>query len=612
MKRRIRDTPVSKEEYREEFFNAYQKAIEFYFGNPKEELVYVKDSETEHRLMESILEKESKIIYFLGKNGVGKTTLLKQLFNITDNTTVIDEVKDIMYISMNFRGLPLDCDGQQFLINNIAGACTRLEEEYNFQKEFYSMKGCKQFYDYIKETNQGLLEYVQFSELLGKNEQDIKLIKLQKGEERNPYDYILCKFSFYLAMYCSNIDNIVIILDNMEAMTEEKRFVITKNSLALFSYVLNNLKKTKKKIMAVNLIFSMRESNYEKLIEREEINAYSPRIVLYKNTPINIKKYLEMKKEIVANTDERGWEEAYEIITTLANKFNSKYSEMIKNLCNYDFTIIKKCYKKVLSNKVWLLRGERGKDFLNMSKTDHLFNNISVLRAVACGNNAVYRGEKSKVLPNVLLNNEFYDDSIISLLVMSFMIRRGEGVKKQKLLDVFRYIFDKDIQIYDSVERVIKHFLDIDVFETEYYERQTVLKNKYLKITPRGIEIWGMFKADSVLLEMYREDYYFYEEDNECDMCSSFSLMNTVGQYQIFVQLLHYIEILFKEEYQIHQMVRNNNKLSEYYSCFGRKTQSKRLLEGVMKSIEYSGNINSNKIQEKIEDLEFRMKNIDV
>ena len=58
-------------------------------------------------------------------------------------------------------------------------------------------------------------------------------------------------------------------------------------------------------------------------------------------------------------------------------------------------------------------------------------------------------------------------------------------------------------------------------------------------------------------------------------------------------------------------MVRENNMLEEYYSCFGRKLMTKRLLEGVIKSVQYSGNMYVFGMQNAIDALEYAMKKID-
>lgn len=614
MKKRIKDTPIPPNEFRNEFSNMYRKAIEFYFGNPKEEAIYIEDIKLENELMRLILDQESKIIYFLGKGGIGKTTLLKNTFKLSDNAVVFDESKDTAYISMSFRGQLLESDIRKFVINSISSLCTALEEKYDFGERFYSIEGHNEFYNYVKETKSSLLEYVTSVELIGKNEQEAKLFRLQRGEERDPYTYIASKLKFYLCYYCSSINNITVVIDNIEALSQDIRFVVVRNILAFFSCMLNAPKDNARKVVVSNLVLSMRQSTYEKLIENEEINVYNPRTLLYKENPVDMLQYFEMKKETITDVNgmEEIWEDAYEIIMNLANKFNGKYSTMIKNLSNYDFQIMKKSYKRVLTNKVWLLRGERRKDFLNMSKTDYLFNNISVVRSISCGNNAVYRGMKSIVLPNVLLNDEFYDDSMIGLLVLSFFIRKGNIAKKSRLYDIFIWIFDDNLEIQESLKRIIEYFLETDVLEETYYEKEPIERNKYLVITPRGREVYSMFTSDSVLLEMYREDYYFDEQDKNCDFLSSYSLMETVGQYEIFTQLFHYINILLAMEKKLHKVAKDNGKLSEYYSCFGSKIQSKRLLEGVIKSIEYSGNMHSFGIQNAVEQLEQNIKNIDI
>lgn len=613
MKKRIKDIPIPQTEFRDEFLNVYRKVIEFYLGNPKEESVYIEDPKLKDNLMRLILNAESKIIYFLGKGGIGKTSFLKKTFGLSDNAVVFDETRNTVYMSMSFRGQLLESDIRLFLINSVSGVCTALEEKFGFRESFYSLEGHNEFFEYVRETKRALLEYVTSVELIGKSEQDVKLLRLQRGEERDPYTYIASKLKFYLYNYCSSVNNITVVIDNIEALPQDSRFFVVRNILAFFSCMLNTPKNKQEKVIVSNLLLSMRHSTYERLIENEEINVYSPRVIVYKDNAIDMVKYFELKKGTIVdiNGEEEIWNDAYEIILNLANKFNGKYSTMIKNLSNYDFQLMKKCYKRVLTNKVWLLRGERRRDFLNMSKTDYLFNNISVVRSISCGNNAVYRGIKSVVLPNVLFNDEFHDDSMIALLVLSFFIRKGKMVEKGKIYDIFGQIFNNDLKIQKSLIRVIDHYLDIDVLEETYYEKEAGEKNKYFLITPRGREIWSMFVADSVILEMYREDYYFDEKDKCCDFVSSHSLMQTVGQYEIFTQLFHYIGILLISEKELHQIAKNNNKLEEYYSCFGAKIQCKRLLEGVIKSIEYSGK-NNTYIQNAIAELEKDIKNIDM
>ena len=195
---------------------------------------------------------------------------------------------------------------------------------------------------------------------------------------------------------------------------------------------------------------------------------------------------------------------------------------------------------------------------------------------------------------------------------MCFFIKKREPVKKTKLWDTFQWIFVGDYEIQEALDQIVEYFLEIEILEETYYKKEPIEKNKNLDITPRGREIWNMFISDSVLLEMYREDHYFDIRDNSCNFSSSYHLMSTVGQYEIFTQLFQYINVLIEEEKNIRKKAKRNGKMSEYYSCFGSKAQSKRLLEGVIRSVEYSGNIGAHDIQNTISYLEQKIKNIDM
>lgn len=613
MKKRIKDIPIPSNEFCNDFCFKYRRCIEYFAGERKEESVFTPDGELEQNISALIFDDESRVIYFLGESGIGKTMLLKNIFCASDNGVVFDDDKSMVVLSINFRGVLVASDIESFLVNSIAGVCTALEERFGFSEKFYSDSGHMEFYDYVKETKRSLLEYVNAVELIGKNELEARKYRLQKAQEHNPYTYLASRLKFYMNCYCERIKKLTIVMDNVEALPSDMQPEQIRDALALFSCMLNVFMSGQSKSVKVKLLLSMRDVTFERLCENEVVNAYAPYSIIYKKTPVDMGEFFKKRMDRVRINEEEAqtWNEAYEILLNLTYKFDEKYSLMIQNLCNYDFQLMKKCYKKILTNKVWLLRGERRNDFLNMSKTDYMFNNISVLRSIACGNNEVYRREKSVIVPNVLLNDEFGDDSMVSLLVLSFFDRSGAVVKKSKLIRTFKQIFADKREIISSLYRVVGHFLDCKILNQIKYIREYTEKGEYLEITPRGQEIWKMFASDSVLLEMYREDHYFVDRTEACNFISSRQLMATMGQCEIFLQLFRFIGELLKLEKDLHKKAIENGMLSEYQSCFGAKAQTKRLLEGVVKSIEYSGNAyNSDICDEKIK-LETEIKNID-
>lgn len=608
MKRRIKDTPIHPGCFKGSFYDRYRKPIDYYFGESKEEDVYIPDYELEQRIWELLHTNKNSLIYYRGKAGIGKTTLLKRLLQITDNTVRIDEDNHMLYLSVDFRGQIAERDVEKFWINCIVGFCSELEEKYEFDSKFYSVEEHLKFYEFVKRNANPLLGNVKAVELVGLSELDGKLLRLRRAEECKPYEYYSIRLMYYIAHNFVPINRICIVVDNIEALTDESSSRAVKAALAFFSELLNVKNNVNEKKLILKLLISVRRTTYETLMRYDNIRAYQPYVYEDKVKVIDIAAYVLAKKDILeVPQEEIGlWDEAYQIIAALIHRFSRKYANLITNLCNGDFQMMKKCYKKILTNQVWLLNNDRKHDFLSMSNTDSLFNNISVIRSIGCGNNGVYRGIKCNVLPNVLLNDEFHDDSVMSLLILGYFVRKGKIIEQEKIRDINKNIFCDSQGINDSINRVITYYYKHGILET--FNDDGIEK---IVVTPRGSEIWNMFVTDSVLLEMYREDYYFDSESDKSNYTSSFSMMGTVGQVEIFFQLFMFIEVLLREEKKIHQMVRENNMLEEYYSCFGRKLMTKRLLEGVIKSVQYSGNMYVFGMQNAIDALEYAMKKID-
>lgn len=486
--------------------------------------------------------------------------------------------------------------------------CSKLEERA--VNDVDSNQDRNDFYCFLEQTNIALLGYAYDADLRGKSNDEKQEIRLKAAEEKDRYAYESARLVYYIHNYHCNCKRFVFIVDNIEALSDNKENIVS-DMLAFYSNMLNIPQRLRNREKPVfDLIFSMRNETYYNLNRYSEIRAYEPCVKILMDTAVDMVKYFSCKNKIAGEILEKGdmWEEGYGIILNLAQKFSGKYSKMFCNLSNNEFAVIKQCYRKVLMNKLWILRGERGRNFSELALTDYLFNNISVIRALACGNNAVYRGEKSKVIPNVLLNDEFSDDSIYCLLMLYYMTRNGRLVKKDKLFTVFREIFQDACETNRRVERILNHYLRHEVLTVKY--RIIEEEEVWLELTPRGAELWDMFASDSVLLELYREDH-FCSERQGLSFRSSFDFMENIGQKVLFMQLFLYIHFLLDMEQEIRKKAANNGMWEFYINCFGYKLQARKLLEGVMKSVEYSGNQYEDDIKERISELRGRMNELE-
>ncbi len=612
MERKIRDKSVPLSEFQNVFYENYKKQIIYLWGERKEEPVYIVNQEMEKKINEILDEGESQIIYITGNAGVGKTAFIKNFFGLSDTMIKLDEKKHRIIASLGFRGQPIETDIQQFLNNYMFLLCNKLNNtcEMSDQTEL-------ELYFFIKQHMDFLFDYVSCKELEGKDEKEKSDILISTIKKNNLYHYYTAKLAYFLHSHYSQYHNFVFVVDNMEAFRKNEQETITRDMLSLFSNMLD-IASTNEQMPDFFLLFCMREETYDHLHCCEDISAFKPEMHIEMNCPVDIAKFLEEKYLSAVYSDEEKdkWGESKEIICNFTNKFGGKYSKMFNNLSNYEFDSIKRCYRKVLSNKLWLLRGERGRDFIQMSVTDHLFNNISVIRSLACGNNAVYRNEKSKILPNILLNNEFYDDSMESLLILKYIIVNKE-VAAEKINQIFQSVFSDFPEMNVKAVRVVKHLLECEVIAEKFYCTKNGVK-RTLKLLPKGQEIFEMLAADSVLIELYKEDHYYsdeYNTENEIpfNYSSSFDLMNdaNIGQKGLFIQIFHYIKMLLTREKEIHKKAFRCNQLDLYYDCFKRRLISSYLLEGALRSVEYSGNMYLDSIQKYIAYLRDLMDNID-
>lgn len=616
MKKRIESSWVLQTDYKTKFFQKFKEQFEYFLGNRKEEKVYVHDVELENELNLVLKEDESKIIYLIGEAGIGKTTVLKKVLHVKNNNVFFDEENKIIYLCLSFHGKLASSDIKQIFTNSINSLCSKLEQKFEIRDDFTSKEGIFGFYDYVEDTVIDLLGYTSFVDSIGLDDYEEKKYKLRQGEIHDRYSFEASRLKFYLQKYCLQYKKIILIVDNIEVFPSNARDEIVRDSLSTFSCFRNQVTNNSNyNIFNVDLFISVRHTTFSELMKQPDISAYQPIQKIFKEKSVDMTMFIEKEYEALINTSiskDQKWTDAYTILYSFCTKFSCKYSSMIQNLCNYNFEKIKECYYAVLKNNVWLFRGQNGKEYDNITTASSIFNNISVIRSIAC-RGILYRSEKSDIIPNLFVNDEFNDDSMIAMIIICYFYKRqvlfisrddNTYRTKSKILSLFNTIYHDD-EIVKSVDRVIEYFIKHNVL------RRSIENDEYLLLSPRGVELWEMLQSDSVLLEMYREDH-FLDTKLDIDWTSSYEFMECNSQNLIFLQLLIYLKVLLNKEKELKKAAIKNDKLEFYYSCFGRRQITKHLLEGVLKSIEYSGNINNSSIQNELEDLRSKIKEVDM
>ena len=216
---------------------------------------------------------------------------------------------------------------------------------------------------------------------------------------------------------------------------------------------------------------------------------------------------------------------------------------------------------------------------------------------MACGPNLVYRGEDSPI-PNVLLNSELGDNnnSILSLYIIAYFKPetseyRGYGANtveesrlKSDLPDLFTD--NSPVGVQQMNKRISKTLVSLCAFGVIGKALGTDSKDPRLFITRKGAEIWNMLAPDSVLLEMYREDYYrdYNPQEHSADtdrFKSSQDFMQNGRQQFIFVELYKLLRELLQIERGMLEVVIRNGAGDKYGCLFDEKNMVGHLMGGV-------------------------------
>lgn len=571
---------------------------------------YIPDEDIHSALRQLLAEPMDSTVVLIGNPGIGKTSDIRACFQVQNSVPRLYYETKTIILFCAFEGyFPQMKDAQIDLefAKRVASVCTDIENDLPSVKEhFYSMRGQRDFLQFIQKTNPKSLETNRM-----RKSDDVQE-KLQTVMENEYFIYIASKLKFYLSMLDVKYERILIIVDNIEAQKETIQNQIVLEFLKLFSCLRNFPSDWKGKRVYVNMLLSVRPDTYRWL---KKLPAVSSRFMreIYKQKHIDLGQYFRKKASLqleCKKVESEKWKDAENALFSLCEKFESKYSNMIMGLANNDIRQAMKILERVLSNPVWVTK----EACTDRSANDYIINNITVIRAIACGKSLVYFNNEDQLIPNVFFNTVAEDNSIISLYIIAYFKEQNASFLEYGKKNVFRADLLRDFcDIFVEVanlEKRVDHTIDylyahkILSLGIPMDNRNTGIdteeKPSCLVLSPLGMEIWNMLAADSVLLELYREDYYQeYHQEEMYRFKSSYELMREDSQETLFIELYRILlDLLSNEEIPLINAVKKCGSIEKYTSLFGAETMIAHLMAGVDCSVEFSGKNGNADIQE--------------
>ena len=117
--------------------------------------------------------------------------------------------------------------------------------------------------------------------------------------------------------------------------------------------------------------------------------------------------------------------------------------------------------------------------------------------------------------------------------------------------------------------------------------------------------MWEMLSWDSVLLEIFREDYYRdYSEKTSNNPFCSYILMHQGKQTEIFSDLIRMISELLEKEKIYRKRALENDTVTSMKNNFGEECVCAQLFEGLKQSMSYSGLIKNEELNTSFHNLQ--------
>lgn len=594
---------------------------------------YVSDDKTEFSLKELLVENVDSITALIGYGGIGKSSDIRHSYQIMNNSIKLDRKNKTIIFPSFFKGnVPGEMSVNTTEIYNdirlevskrIESVCQAIEEDLpDLADEFETDKGKDLFYKYIKYTNPKALADIN---TLGRKDRDEKIENAFKNDY---FIYTVTKLKYYLSSPLCNYNRILIILDDIESFSDQYQEMLILQYLRFCTCLRNfpDIKINKK--VYIKMLISLRPTTYKRLNKAKQALGYLNIKEIYKTQSISLSKYFTKKyaniPNDIKNNNEDKYKEAYNILINLSEKFEDKYSNMIKRLTFMSLVDTLEVYRHILSNSTWIIKQISSSDDAKSKIVyEYVFNNITVIRALACGSNTVYLNNIDNLIPNILYDTMDKRNSLYSLYIISYFIHQQAGfweygevtVKKTMLIQDFCDVFGESHDLINNLSDVLTYLyqrgiLSIGISDLKP-ERSILLDSSLLYLSSKGLEIWSMLSSDSVLMELYREDFYQeWDESKPFRFSSSRELMNKNLQSIIFKEVYNILlDLVDIEKKKVEQAIKNKS-YNKYLCIFGDESMIEHLMIGVDKSIEYSGNKMNEDIDEKSVELKEKINNI--
>lgn len=593
--------------------------------------IYVDQPKLEDKLHREFIDVDDDIIKFLvGYTGVGKTTLLRNVFQVFDREINVVGKDLIIYVS--FYAMPPAPNDekkeavQSTIINALDMVITHLsgkdyvERLLSYDDEYY-----QSLYTYINDNNKLLIHSYRNSPdfTTGLSKDNIYKKILSWIERENPLDYTLSQLKFYLHNYEKTVghklENIVLIFDDIETKSIEYH-----NEIIEFAFHIKKcLQAYRNRKYNFKILITLRNYSFriQQIRLKEAFRAINKNDIILKDTVPSLSEVIETRinyvlghKEVLEKVNEiDSWETAARNLKIILSRLYGQYDKMLLSLTHNNIFKSMNLIMRIVTNKRHLGKYEIFNDgsfkidadkynLRNYSNNESMPKNDDVFNSLVYGESEAYQDIGDYYLTNILhyKKKDNIDTELMGIYIIQFLHSLGiymgnenyDGLKTKEgrevvieIADIFNLSEESEKRdMLQGLNAMMKRLYeggvllqsivepkkeDDNSFSREYIEELQV----YLSL--RGYQLYHMLMANSLLFEAYRDDIDTDLEENDIKTLE-------LSKYQRIKYCINYTSHLFRKEMRYLCNVEDKRK---YEECFGKDIVSVVLMKGLRESI---------------------------
>lgn len=566
---------------------------------------YVNHQEAEAVLSDMLKgdSQKDKSIGFTGLKGSGKTTILRHVFKIEENSNqskILDNTNTIV-IPIDFNRSQISA--QTAILSSLRSAIQRICRTFDIDEPNIDNE---KFYEFVMVHRD---DFLQINEFKTKETSHVDIMRSFLNAAKVPF--ASCQLQYVLSSEKCSIDLVVLIIDNVEGYSGNGRSRLKYlepviEALRLTDCISQRQQPTK---WCFNLVIACRHYVWRLIKgEEDENGAETPLLESFITSdyyydlrkPVEIKQIVGVREEAFSkNQASPKWETSVKVVQEILEKMEGNLGDFVLQL---ELKDIRKSFETMqllilhngLQNKSEEEINNSPGSFQIDSPSQFDLSRINLIRTLAIGKYTYFTGEGR--IPNLLYNKKEEYLELYPLLTLKYFLKKcnyeepawDNSVSVSMFYHDMGELFEiNERQIHrlfmEPVSYFIKHRILLRSADQQQDEVPGLTRNEISKIdnvyvSGAAVKLWEELYSSSALFQLFMDDIYV-------DSTSDY-----LGPHGNDIEhCFEYLKYLRSIEERIFNMAANKGrrKIEEYVRCFGKTSICEYLAYGLLNSLEY-------------------------